>query len=115
MCPVSGETHPNGKCRQVNHTIKELFRCGSDREAKKSTEVAPRAGVSSSNPDYYHGELNNILQPHSWDVHILIPGTYEYVTSHGTRDLAGVFVLRVLRRFCIKDFEKKRDYPVLST
>lgn len=53
MCPVSGETHPNGKGkhRLVKYTIEELLDVEGDREARKSTEVAPRAGISSSNPD----------------------------------------------------------------
>ena len=31
------------------------------------------------------------------DVHVLIPGTYKYVSLHGNRDFANVIKLKILR------------------
>lgn len=41
----------------------------------------------------WFGRLNNGPK----DVHILIPGIFEYVTMHGRKDFAGVIKLRSLR------------------
>lgn len=57
-----------------------------------------RAGISSSNPallPWWTEEHSPTPQPrcshpNSWN--------HGYVTSHGTRDLEGVFILRILRR-----------------
>ena len=38
------------------------------------------------------------------DVHILIPGTYEYVTLQGQRNFADVIKLRILRWEMILDY-----------
>lgn len=73
-----------------------------DREARKSRDVAPRAGLLRSNPDCCG--LNNVLHPHTQEVHVLNPRNWEYVTLHGTRDFADMFILRILRR---------GDYPGL--
>lgn len=42
------------------------------------------------------GRQNNALPPK--DVHILIPITCEYVTSHRKRDFVGMIESRILRR-----------------
>lgn len=38
------------------------------------------------------------------EIHILIPGTYEYVTLHGKRDFADEIKVRLLDREIIPDY-----------
>ena len=80
MCPVSGETHPNGKGkhRLIKYTIEELFRRGRWQGSQKEHRSGSKGRyIKFKSRLYYRGELKNTLQPHSQDVHILIPGTMD--------------------------------------
>ena len=80
-CVLFQERHPNGKRskhRQVKYTIKELFRCGRWQGSQKEHRSGSKSRyIEFKSWLYYRGELKNILQPHSQDVHILIPGTMD--------------------------------------
>lgn len=54
----------------------------------------PNQGFEGKEVETY-GKLTN--DPSPQDGHILVPGTCEYVTSNGKRDLAGVSKFRILR------------------